>query len=256
MKNILTLLFFILVIGIAGFMLLNSRIKIPDAKKAAHFAATGDCTRAVSAYASVVTGLTDAKNAPAIPDKYQAANLNPQSWHKPVSEFVDWLLVSHTPSQKLLETLEAMAHCTTNLTHENFIFNIKKQAADSLAYMAKWQQLFYPEMADGAFDSASAAPKAFQNGLSVLSISGNSIYSYEIHLICPATGRQINAAIPCDQVISFPVKPGQYLAIVSSRKMFSAGQSWFSAKEALPFEVSDSVAIITASLRTEVSRIK
>jgi hypothetical protein len=256
MKNLLTLLSIVLVFLAVGAFLLTGRLASSDIKKAARLAASGDCDKAVSNYASAVIAMTDSRNVPYVPDRAQALNLNPQTWQKPIAEFVEWAKAYKSVPANLAPALDAIDRCTTSVIHENFIYAVKTRKVGLDEYKTAWENALCPEKASGGSVSVPAIEKAYSSGLSLMSVSGNSIYSYDLHFINRENGKQTNVFIDCDKVSSFPVKPGRYTVVMSSKTMFQGGKAWVSTKEAAPFYVPDSVMIIASYLRTEVHREK
>jgi hypothetical protein len=256
MKNILTLLSIVLLFLAVGAILLTGRLASSDIKQAARQAASGDCDKAVSSYAGAVIAMTDSRNVPYVPDRAQAMNLNPQTWQKPIAELVKWGTADKSMPPNLTEALNAMDRCTTSVIHENFIFGVTTKKAGLEEYTSAWEDLLCPEKASGGSVSVPAIESAFSSGLTLMSIKGNSTYSYDVHLINRENGKQTNAAVDCDKVVSFPIKPGQYAVVISSKTLFQGGQGWLSGKEAIPFTIPDSATIVSVMLRTEVHRTK
>jgi hypothetical protein len=256
MKNILTLLSIVLLFLVVGAFLVTGRLASSDVKKAARLAAGGNCDKAVSSYAAVITSMTDSRSVPYVPNRTQALNLNPQTWQKPIAEFVDWAIAYKSMPANLASALDAMDHCTTSVMHENSIYALASKRVGLDDYRAAWEDALCPEKASGGAVSAPAIEHAFSSGLSLMSIKGNSTYSYDVRLINRENGKQTNAAVGCDEVASFPVKPGRYAVVVSSRTLFHGGQEWRSQKEAIPLAVPDSTMVITVYLKTEVRRPK
>jgi hypothetical protein len=256
MKNILTLLSIALLFLIVGAILFTGRMASSDIKRAERLAASGNCDKAVSSYAAAVASMTDSRAVPYVPDRVQAMNLNPQTWQKPIAELVEWTIAYKAMPANLAAALDAMDHCTTSVMHENFIYSVTAKRVGLDEYRSVWENVLCPEKASGGSVSVPAIERAFSSGLSLMSITGNSTYSYDVRLINRETGKQTNAAVDCDKVSSFPIKPGRYAAVVSSRTLFHGGQEWRSAKEVVPFIVPDSTMVITAYLRTEVHRQK
>ena len=256
MKNILTLLSIVLLFLVVGAFLLTGRLASSDIKRAERMAASGDCDKAVSIYAGAVISMTDSRSVPYVPDRVQALNLNAQAWQKPLSEFVAWATSYKPMPANLASALDAIDRCTTSVMRENFIYDIKTRKAGLDEYTSDWEDALCPEKASGGPKAVPTIEKAFLSGLALMSISGNATYSYDVRLVNRETGKQTNVAVECDKVISFPIKPGRYAAIVSSRTLFHGGQGWLSGKEALPFEIPDSATILSVMLRTEVHRTK
>ena len=256
MKNILTLLSIMLLLLAVGAVLITGRLASSDVKKAERLAASGNCDKAISTYAAAVTSMTDSRTVPYVPDRVQALNLNPQTWQKPIAGFVEWAVAYKAMPANLAAALDAMDRCTTSVMHENFIYGVTAKKAGLDEYRSAWEDALCPEKASGGSVSVPAIEKAFSSGLSLMSIKGNSNYSYDVRLINRENGKQTNAAVACDKVASFPMKPGRYTVVVSSKTLFHGGQEWLSAKETVPFVVPDSTMVITAYLKTEVHRAK
>jgi hypothetical protein len=256
MKNVLTLLSVILLLLVAGAVMLTGRLASSDIKRAARLAASGNCDKAVSGYATAVISMTDSRSVPYVPDRAQALNLNPQTWQKPVAELVDWAVSYKAMPANLAAALDAMDRCTTSVLHENFIYGVKMSKVGLDGYKSAWEDMLCPEKASGGSVAVPAIDKAFSSGLSLMSVAGNSIYSYNVHLINRESGKQTNAAVDCDKVVSFPIKPGRYTVVVESKTMFQKGQAWLSGKEAVPFTIPDSAVIVSVMLRTEVHRAR
>ena len=256
MKNILTLLSIVLLFLAVGAVLFTGRMASSDIKRAARLAASGNCDKAVSTYAAAVTSMTDSRSVPYVPDRVQALNLNPQTWQKPIAELVGWTVAYKAMPVNLAAALDAMDRCTTSVMHENFIYGVTAKKVGLDEYRSSWEDVLCPEKASGGSVSVPAIEKAFASGLSLMSIKGNSTYSYDVRLINRENGKQTNAAVDCDKVASFPIKPGRYAVVVSSKTLFHGGQGWLSAKEVVPFVVPDSTMVITAYLKTEVHRQK
>jgi hypothetical protein len=256
MKNMLTLLSIVLLFLIVGALMLTGRMASSDIKKAARLAASGNCDKAVSSYAEVSVSMTDSRSVPYVPDRAQAMNLNPQTWQKPIAELVEWAASYKTMPANLAATLDAMDRCTSGVMHENFIYGVKMKKAGLDEYKSAWEDVLCPEKAAGGSVSVPAVEQAFSSGLSLMSVVGNTTYSYDVHLINRESGKQTTMAVDCDKVASFPIKPGRYAVVVSSKTMFQGGQEWLSGKEAIPFVIPDSATIISVMLRTEVHRAK
>jgi hypothetical protein len=259
MKNIVTLLAIILLFVAAGIFLLTGKLVSSDVKRAERLAAAGNCDKAVSTYAGAVVAMTESRVVPYVPDRAQAMNLNPQTWQKPIAEFVEWAASYKAMPPKLASALDAMDRCTTSVTHENTFYCVRMKKATQAEYTAMWQDSLCPEKASGGTVTAPAIEKAFSSGLSFMSIVGNPKYSYTVHLINRESGKQINATIECDKVSSFPIKPGRYTVVVSSKAFFTGdrfqgGKAWLSGKEALALVIPDTATAVTAYLKTEVKR--
>jgi hypothetical protein len=256
MKNVLTLLSIVLFFLVVGALMLTGRMASSDIKKAARLAASGNCDKAVSSYAGVAVTMTESRSVPYVPDRVQAMNLNPQTWQKPIAELTEWAASYKTMPANLTATLDAMDRCTSGVMHENFIYGVKTKKVGLDEYKSAWEDMLCPEKASGGSVSVPAIEKAFSSGLSLMSVVGNTTYSYDVHLINRETGKQTNAAVDCDKVVSFPIKPGRYAVVISSKTLFHGGQGWLSGKEAIPFAIPDSATIISIMLRTEVHRAK
>jgi hypothetical protein len=256
MKKILTLLSAVFVFLVAGAFLLMRNSASPHIKKAAQFAAEGNCDKAVSNFASAVIKLAEPRNVPYVPGRVQAQNLNPRTWEKPLADFVEWINTDKIVPPHLAAVLDEIDRCTTGVVHENSMYDIKMKKASLDGYKAFWEDVFSPEKAAGGPGRSPVIEKAFAGGLAVMSLSGNAIYSYDLHFIDRKSGKQTNVTVDCSQTVSFPVKPGQYIIVASSKTMFRGGQEWISGKEAFSFSVPDSANIITALLRTENHRGK
>jgi len=256
MKNILTLLSIVLLFLVVGAILLTGRLASSDIKRAARLAASGDCDKAVSSYAAAVIAMTDSRSVPYVPDRVQAMNLNPQTWQKPIAELVKWTAGYKTMPPSLTAALDAIDRCTTSVIHENFIYGVTTKKAGLEEYTSAWEDLLCPEKASGGSVSVPAIETAFSSGLSLMSIKGNSTYAYDVRLINRENGKQTNAVLDCDKVATFPIKPGQYAVVISSKTLFHGGQGWLSGREAIPFTIADSARIVSAYLKTEVHRTK
>lgn len=261
MKNILTLLSIVLLLVVAGVVLITGRMVSSDIKRAERLVASGNCDKAVSSYAAAVISMTDSRTVPYVPDRAQAMNLNPQTWQKPIAEFVEWTTAYRSIPPKLAAALDAMDQCTTNVYHENSFYGVSAKKAKLAEYTAAWENALCPEKASGAAVTVPAIEHAFSSGLSFMTINGNSNYSYDVHLINRESGKQTNVALECDKVASFPIKPGKYTLVVSSKTLFTGGRfqgekAWLSGKEAVPFTIPDSATIVSAYLKTEVRRPK
>lgn len=256
MRNILTLLALVLLFLVVGVILITGKLASSDVTRAERFAASGNCDKAVSSYATAVILMTDSRSVPYVPDRAQAMNLNSQTWQKPIAEFVEWATAFKTMPPKAAAALDAMDRCTTGVVQENFIYGVTAKKAGLDEYKAAWEDALCPEKASGGSVPVPAIEKAFSAGLSLMSIKGNSTYSYDVRLINRESGKQTNAAVECDKVAAFPIKPGRYTVVVSSKTMFQGGQGWLSGKDAVPFVVQDSTMIIAAYLKTEVKRAK
>ncbi len=256
MKNIITLLSIFLMMLVVGGIILVSKLASSDVKKAARYAAAGNCAKAISGYAQAAITMADSRKTPYVPDKIQAANLNPQTWQKPLGEFVDWANSIKPFPPNLSSTLALIDACTTAASHENNIYSIQSYKLGLDEFTVAWENALCPEKKQNDNQVYPLIEKAFSSGFCLVTFSGNSIYSYELNLICKESGKLTEVNIDCDKQASFPLKQGTYSVIMSSKKMFEGGQAWISQKEVTRLVVPDSATVLTALLKTDVKRGK
>jgi hypothetical protein len=256
MRNIITFFSIFILFLVVGAILLTSKLATSDIKKAARYAAVGNCEKAISGYGQAAIAMADARKLPYVPDKAQAMNLNPQTWQNPLADFVDWAISIKKFPENLSSTLALMDACTTSVSRENSLYAITYTKASLEQFTAAWKNALCPEKMQNDTMSYPIIEKAFSSGLCLVTVSGNSIYSYELNLICRESGKLTIVGVDCDKQVTFPLKQGTYAAIVSGKKMFEGGRVWVSQKESIPFMVPDSATVLTACLKTEVKRGK
>ena len=263
-KQILTFLSVAAVIAIIAVVVIKvgpGKVATSNVKSAQGLENSGEYAKAMSEYASALIAKTEGKMFPSIPDRTNAANLkvahlNPQTWQKPIAEIVDWLNVDKKPSGEVPQLLEALARCEQKVNYKNYIFEIKMSKVPLDKYTMIWRQMFCPESSA----QTGLIEKAFSQSVVIMTLTGNSIYSYEADFVNRASGQRINVPVPLDMAPPFLIKPGLYFLVFKSKAMFQHGfqaeKDWASSAEAVSFAVPDSVNVISAMLRTEVERKK
>jgi hypothetical protein len=258
-KQILTLLSVVVVIcliGAAFFVVAPKKMASSDLRIAQKLENTGSYDEAMASYAYGIVSMTHGKTFPHIPDKTTAANLTPNTWQKPIADFVDWLNTDKKISSEVSAAIKAVARCEPQVDYENYIYDVTMKKVPLEHYKVLWQQLFCPELSD----QTAIIEKAFSQSAVIMTLAGNSNYSYEVNLVDCTSGKRINVPVDLDKTPPFLVIPGQYCLIFKSKTMFQhglqSGKGWTSGAEAVTFTVPDSVNVIFAKLRTEVGRKK
>jgi hypothetical protein len=263
-KQILTFLSIVVAVAIIAVVVLKvgpGKVATSNVKSAQGLENSGEYDKAMSEYASALIAKTEGKTFPNIPDQINAANLkvahlNPQTWQKPIAEIVDWLNVDKKPSSEVPQLFEALARCEQKVNYKNYIFEIKMNKVSLDQYKMIWRQLFCPESSL----QTGLIEKAFSQSVVIMTLTGNTIYSYEADFVNRASGQRINVPVELDKAPPFLIKPGSYFLVFKSKAMFQHGfqteKGWTSSTEAVSFTVPDSVNVITAMLRTEVERKK
>lgn len=263
-KQILTFLAVVAVIAIIVVVVLKvgpGRVATSNAKSAQSLENSGQYDAAMSEYASALIATTEGKTFPNIPDRTNAANLrvahlNPQTWQKPIAEIVDWLNVDKKASGEVSQELEALARCEQKVSYKNYIFEIKMNKVTLDQYRMIWRQMFCPESSL----QTVLIEKAFSQSVVIMTLTGNSIYSYDANFVNRESGKRINVPVELDKPSPFLIKPGSYCLLLKSKALFKHGfqteRDWTSNTEAVSFTAPDSVNVISAMLRTEVERKK
>ncbi len=252
-KQLLTLLSIVVVaavIAVIAFTVAPKKAATSGAKSAAALEGAGKYDAAMSAYAAALVELTEGRRFTGIPDKTTAANLNPQTWEKPIADFVDWLNADKKMPSEVSSLFEGLDRCMPQVKYENFVYDVKMKRAPLADYKALWQRAFCPE----PNCPAAVIEKAFSQSDAIVTLSGNSIYSYNVSLVNRESGKRTDIPVEQDVTPSFLAKPGKYCLIVKSTTMFQDKREWISGEEAVSFEIPDSVTVVSALLRTEVGR--
>jgi hypothetical protein len=259
-KGILTLLSLLVAVFIGLYLFSSGKFETSHLKNAQRQEALGRNQAAVSDYCAALEKAADGRRIPNIPDKVAAANLTPSLWQNEIAEFILWLGAYKQARAEVGAIFEGLDRCASGATHDNFIYDIKQQKAAFDAYKCLWQQVFCPEKPSLASDQTGLIKKAFEQGDVIVTLLGNSTYSYEVGLVNKESGKRTIVTVELDKNPSFLVKPGAYYAVCTSKKLFASsgrGKSgWTSNTEALVFNVPDTVTVFSASLRTEVNRQK
>ncbi len=252
-RQLLTLLSIVAIAGIvvvAAFIVMPKNTISSDRHAGRALENAGKYDEAMSAYAMALVKLTGGRTFAEIPDKTTAANLNPQTWEKPIADFVNRLDQSGVMPLPVSSLLQDLDRCAPQVTYENFVYDVTMKKASLSDYRARWQKVFCPE----PNCPASVIDKAFSQRDAIVTFSGNSIYFYKVSLINRETGSRTDIAVEQDKTPSFLAKAGKYCLVLKSSTMFRNKQMWISGAEALPFEIPDSVTVISAALRTQVGR--
>jgi hypothetical protein len=255
-KGILTLLSLLVAVVVGLYLFSSGKIETSHIKKAQRQEALGRNLAAVSEYCAALEKATDGRRIPNIPDKVAAANLNPSLWQNEIAEFVLWLGAYKQARAEVGTIIEGIDRCASGSAHDNFIYDIQQQKAVFDVYKSLWQQVFCPEKPSLDSDQTGLIKKAFEQGDVIMTLLGNSTYSYEVGLVNKESGKRTIVTVELDKNPSFLVKPGAYYAVCTSKKLFAYGRGWISNTEALPLSVPDTVTVFSASLRTEVNRQK
>jgi hypothetical protein len=263
-KQILTFLAVVVAVAIIAVVVLKvapGKVATSNVKSAQGLENSGVYDKAMSEYASALIAKTEGKTFPNIPDKINAANLkiaqmNPQTWQKPIAEIVDWLNVDKKPSGEVPQLFEALARCEQKVIYKNYIFEIKTNKVSLDKYKMIWRQMFCPESSA----QTGLIEKAFSQSVVIMTLTGNTLYSYEANFVNRVSGQRISVPVELDKAPPFLIKPGSYFLVLKSMAMFKHGfqaeKNWTSGAEAVSFTVPDSVNVVTAMLRTEVERKK
>ena len=203
-----------------------------------------------------ILAATASKKIPAIPDPIQAANLNASVLQKPLEYIVDWQVSHKSPSSKFKKIAGSIYQCTTCIVPQNSLTSTQEKELSQDEYTANLTQYFCPEKQGGVLDSSATMKKAFANTLSLLTLVGNTTYSYSVSVVNIATGCRLDATVEQDKRVSLPICAVANVVIVSSKTLFKGSQGWQSHKEILHVIVPDVVSDITTYLKTEVYRKK
>jgi|GEM_PF-1329426 hypothetical protein len=254
-KQLLTVLSIVVVaaiIAVLAFTVAPRKAATSGAKSAAALEQSGKYDAAMSAYAAALVKLTEGRAFTGIPDKTTAANLNPQTWEKPITDFADWLNVDKKMPPAVSPLMEGLDRCMPQVKYENFVYEVKMKKAALADYKALWQRVFCPE----PNCPEAIIEKAFSQSDAIVTLSGNSIYSYSVSLVNRESGKRTDISVEQDVTPSFLAKPGKYCLVVKSTTMFQDKREWISGEEAVSFEIPDSVTVVSALLRTEVGRTR
>jgi hypothetical protein len=258
-KQMLTLISIVLAIVIAFAVVLvtvSKKMATSGIKTAQGLENSGRYDEAMSLYGAALIAKTESRTFPNIPDKTTAANLNPQTWQKPLAEFVDWLIIDKKPSSEVSSVITALGRCESKVIYKNYIFDIKMNKVSLDQYKMIWKRLFCPE----SVILSGLIEKAYSQSEVIVTLTGNSIYSYDADFVHRASAQRINVPVDLDKSPPLLLRSGSYFLILKSKTMFKhgfqAGKGWTSGTEAVSFSVPDSVNVITATLRTEVERKK
>lgn len=138
-KQLLTLLSIVVVaaiVAVIAFTVAPRKVATSGAKTASALENSGKYDEAMSAYGSALVKLSEGRRFTGIPDKTTAVNLNPQTWEKPIADFVDWLNVDKKIPAEISSLIEGLDRCMSKVKYENYVYDVKMKKASQADYKA------------------------------------------------------------------------------------------------------------------------
>ena len=258
-KQIITLFLILLAIVIIFVIVLKvapKKASTSNIQTAQQLENLGKYEEAISLYCSGLISKTDGKVFPVIPEKTTAANLNPQTWQKPIAEILEWLNIWQKHSEDAISLIASIERCMPKAKYENILYDIKHKKLPLEQYTSVWLEQFCPE----GSPPVGLIEKSFNNGVVIVNLDGNATYFYQIDCINKENNKRISFAINYDKKSPIYLTKGNYLFLIKSKTVFKHGfqakQEWISNIEAFSFVIPDTVNFITAKLKTEPKRKK
>lgn len=213
---------------------------------------SGNFSQALPLYLLSLSQLADARP---VPSKTKAVATAAETWKKELDNYLSWLLnAKGARSDNFQTVIEAISRCTKQADHQISIFDMSIKKASLQEYQRLWKNIFFPEGMELPENQLLLIQKAIDNGISIISLSGNTSYRYEGGVVNCVTGKRTDFQVYNDGQSSLLLTPGNYYILITAKAVFPSGKVWVSPQDVLTLTVSDSTSLISAKLKTEVKR--
>jgi hypothetical protein len=212
----------------------------------------GNFPQALSSYLLALSQMTDTRP---VPSKTKAVATPPETWKKELDNYLSWLMIAKSNRSNNFQTvIEAIDRCVKQADHQNSIIDVSIKKAALQDYQRLWKTIFFPEGMELPENQLLLIQKAMDNGVSMVSLSGNSSYRYEGGFVNCATGKRTDFQVYTEGLSSLLLTPGSYYALITAKAVFPSGKVWVSPQDVVTLTVPDSTSMISAKLKTDIKR--
>jgi len=251
MKKVI-LAFLVIACIIAAVVVVVSEKSSGPLNTARNLENAGNFQQALSSYLLSLSQLTDARP---VPSKTQAVATAAETWKKELDNYLSWLLTAKgARSYNLQAVIEAIDRCAKQVDHQNNIYDVSIKKAALEDYQRLWKGIFFPEGVEMPGNQLPLIQRAVDNGVSIVSLSGNTSYRYEGVFVNCATGKRTDFQVYNDGQSSCLAAPGNYYVLITAKAVFESGKVWVSPQDVLTLTVPDSASLISAKLKTTIKR--
>lgn len=255
MKRRLHAIFVLSFFCTAGYFLFNQyKESISPLKKATAFELKGQFQDAYNQYTQALVKISPSME---VPDINKSKVVNQSIWNKDLKKYVEWISLPAQTSKPFEDVLKAInKYSNSNFLTENRIIKlaVRKLSVDSFIY--EWKSDFYAQTVIIDTSHIQIARGAHFKNVSILKLSAGKGFTYNIHFINLATGKQSETTIFSENTTSLLAYPGDHFLVCQSTVAFSSGEIWISSNTIIPMTVPQKASIIRGTLITKVSRQK
>ncbi|NLG15714.1 MAG: hypothetical protein GX556_00125 [Fibrobacter sp.] len=249
MRRILFLFLFVLFSAILSCS--KSSEHLENAKKAE---ASGNLKEAYLNYSAALLKVSPTEK---IPDANRSKFLEPGLWKKEVESYLAWVTAgSKKVSPQVNAIIGGIERCVKSFSSDNYIFNLKSKELTEAEYLGLWNKTFFVSGASVNPEHAALASGNHQRNLSFITFSCFKNYTYEGSLLNVSNGSSTGFVLYPEGSVTFLASPGKHLLVYRSTVTFPSGEVWRSQYTTVEVAVPEKASLITAELKTSVSRSK
>ncbi len=239
----------------AGYFVFSQyKESISPLRKAAAFEFKGQFQDAYNQYTQALIDITPSME---LPNLNKSKVVDPSIWKKDLIKYVEWVCLPSQVPKQFDDVLNSINKCSkSNPLTENRIVQLTVSKLPIDSFISEWKSNFYALTATIESSHIQIAKGAHLRNVSILKLSANKGFTYNIHLVNLSSGKQSTATIFSEGTASLLVYPGDHLLVCKSTVAFSSGEVWNSSNTIIPIAVPQKASMISGTLITKVSRQK